>query len=336
MPLVQAGGGQTIDAGGLKLPKGAGDQGREAGAIKGDLLGRKQLEFAGQLALQGSEGRLGLQRGDQLQLQPFRQPFAAEGQGLAKMDAGQGVEAPRVADGDLAAAQGPLQQAQGVEVADQGQGAGFTELEAQPLDPLTGGRLLGQTGGDGRRRDGDVVAQVWTTDAAVAASLKGAVRHGGRLQGAAEVFGQPALAQARIDVIPGQGLVTEAIQVGGVHGLGGLPVAHLQGAITALQPCGDDGAAPGGMAAFGRFKPGIEPRPGPPGRFDDGGQAPVAPADEILHGREAPIGVVGFEALKGPQGLAQQLLAPLEFSAADAVPLEGGMGFGGEIADGEV
>jgi len=90
------------------------------------------------------------------------------------------------------------------------------------------------------------------------------------------------------------------------------------------------------MAAFGRFKPGIEPRPGPPGRFNDGGQAPVAPADEVLHRREAPIGVIGFEAPKGLEGLAQQLLAPLEFSAADAVPLEGGVGFGGEIADGEI
>jgi len=203
LPLAQVGGWQAIEHGGLKLPKGAGDQGREAGAIEGDLLGRKQLEFARKLALQGVKGRLGLQRGAQFQLQPFPQTLAAEGQGLAKMDAGQWVKAPRMADGDLAAAQGPLQHAQGVEVADQGQGAGLTELEAQALDALRGGRFLGQARGNGRRRDGDVVAQVWTTDTAVAASLKGAVRHGGRLQGAAEVFGEPALAEARIDVIPG-------------------------------------------------------------------------------------------------------------------------------------
>ena len=68
LPLAPVGAGQAINHGGLKLPKGARDQSREAGAIEVDLPGRKQLEFAGQLALQGVQGRLGLQRSDQFQI----------------------------------------------------------------------------------------------------------------------------------------------------------------------------------------------------------------------------------------------------------------------------
>ena len=59
---------------------------------------------------------------------------------------------------------------------------------------------------------------------------------------------------------------------------------------------------PGGVGAIRRLKPGIEAGASPPGGLDHRRQAPVAPADKILHRREPHIAHVGFDAAQGPQG----------------------------------
>ena len=124
------------------------------------------------------------------------------------------MEAAGKAHGQATAAQGPLQQAHQIEVAEQAQAAGLGKAEAQALHPFTVGGPLGPLLGNRRRRDHHVVAQVRTADPAVAAALKGAVGHHRRGQGPLQVFGQPALVDAGIDVVPGQGLGAEGLEVG--------------------------------------------------------------------------------------------------------------------------
>ena len=143
------------------------------------------------------------------------------------------MEAAAEAHRQAAAAQGSLQHPQGVEVADQGQGAPLSEAEAQPGHALAGGGAAGQGGGHGRRRNHHVVAQFGAADAAAAAALKGAVGHHGGGQGPLQILGQPALVHPAVDVVPGQALAAEVLQIRSLHRLGGAPAAHLQGAVAA-------------------------------------------------------------------------------------------------------
>ena len=246
------------------------------------------------------------------------------------------MEAAGEAHRQAAAAQGPLQHPDQIEVAEQAEAAGLGKAEAQALQPFTVGRALGPLLGDRRRWDHHVVAQVRTTDPAVAAALKGAIRHHGRRQGPLQVFGQPALVDAGIDVVPGQGLGAEGLQVGLAQGQGCRPFAQLMGPVAPPQAGRLDRPGPGGVGAIRRLKPGIKAGTGPPGGLDHRRQTPVAPADKVLHGREAHIAHVGFDAAQGPQGGPEQGLAPAKFGRADAVPLEGGVGLGREIADREI
>ena len=137
-------------------------------------------------------------------------------------------------------------------------------------------------------------------------------------------------------MIPRQWLAAERLQIGGLHGLDGAPGPQLQLAVAAAQTGGLDRPGPGGVAALGRFKPGVQAGTGPPGGLDHRREAPVAAADEVFDGREPHIGEVGLEAAQLTQGAAQQLLAAAEFLRAHAVPLEGGVGLGREVGDGEV
>ena len=236
----------------------------------------------------------------------------------------------------LAAAQGPLQQAGQIEMAEQRQRTPLAEAEAQPLVPFTGRAARRLRRGNRRGGHHHVVAELRPADAAAAAAIEGAVRHHHRGKGPLQVFGQPALVDAGIQVIPRQRLGAEGLQIGVAQGPGSGPVAHLQRPVAAAEPLGLNGTGPGGMGAVDRFKPGIHARSGPPGRLQHRRQAPVAPADEIFHRRKARIGDIALDALERAQLPAQQLLAPPELRRGNAVPLERRVGLGREVADREV
>ena len=137
-------------------------------------------------------------------------------------------------------------------------------------------------------------------------------------------------------MVPGQGLSAEGRQITGVHALGGAPLPHLKLAVAPAQIGRLNRIGPGLIGAIRRFKPGIQPGPGAPGRLNHGREAPVPPPDKVLHRRETHIGEIRLQPAQLAQGLPQELLPANKFSRADAVPLEGGVGLGGEIADGEV
>ena len=137
-------------------------------------------------------------------------------------------------------------------------------------------------------------------------------------------------------MIPGQGLGAEGRQVAGVHAFGGTPLPHLVLAVTPAQLGRLDGIGPGLIGAVRGFKPGIQPCTSPPSRLDHRRESAITSTDKVLHRRKAHIGEIRLQTTQLAQGFAQQLLTAHEFSRADAVPLERGVGLGREVADGQV
>ena len=180
------------------------------------------------------------------------------------------------------------------------------------------------------------MAQLWPANPAATAAFKGAVRHHRCSQGPLQIVRQPTLVDAGIDVIPWQGLAAKGLQITAGKSFRRSPGAHFHGPIPAAQACRLDGPCPGPIGAIGRLKPGIQASTGPPGRLNHRRQAPVPAPHKVFHRRKPYVGEVGLDPPQLAQGRAQQLLAPLEFRRADAVPLERRVGLGREIADREV
>ena len=209
------------------------------------------------------------------------------------------------ADRQGTAAQGPLQHPHQVEMTEQSHGPCLGKTDPQPADPLTGGRLAWQLRWHHRGRHHHVVAKVRPTNATAAATVKGAVRHHRRRQSPLQILRQPTFVDAGVDVIPGQRLSAEAVEVLPIQGRHRTPTTHLHLAVTPLKASCSDGTGPGGIGAIEGFKPCIHPRTRTPGGLDHRGHASIAATHKILHRRQPHVGEIHLQPAQAFEGPAQ-------------------------------
>ena len=185
----------------------------------------------------------------------------------------QRMKAAGETDRQTAAPQRSLQHPHKIQMAEQGHRTDLRETDSQPTSTQTRRRLRRHLGWNRRSGNHHVVAKIRTTDTATAASIKGTVRHHGCCQCPLEIIRQPAFVDAGVDVIPGERLAAERLEILPVKSCHRAPAPQFHLAVAAFKPCLSDRPGPCFIGSIECFKPGIHARTGPPGRLDH--QAPV-------------------------------------------------------------
>ena len=246
------------------------------------------------------------------------------------------MKATGEADRQSTATKGAFKHAHQIEVTEQRHGAGLGELNPQTTDPFTGGGLRRDLLRNIGSRNHDVVAEVGAAHTTTGAAIKGAVRNNRRLERTLKVLSQPALIDARIDVVPGEGLSAEGLEVVAVQSSNGTPSPQLHRAITALKTGLGNRPRPGRVGAVKGLEPRIHPGTSPPGGFDHRGQPAVTTPDEIFHRGEADIGEIHLQTTQALERSSEQVLPSQKLCRGHAVPLERRVRLRREVADGDV
>ena len=151
-----------------------------------------------------------------------------------------------------------------------------------------------------------------------------------------QILGEPALVDAAVDVIPGQGLPAKRLKIITIQRRHCTPATKLHLPVTPLKPGLGNGTSPGVVSAIQGLEPGIHARAGTPGRFNHRRQTPVSATHKIFHRRQAHIREVEAHTSKASTCITQQLLTTEKLACGNAVPLKGCVWLRCEVADGGV